>query len=502
MPAARYWRLTAIETYDMGDLELSEIALYNGASRVDASATLGSVLAPASGTLTALSDVDFGTTVRWTAADTALSGFAITWDFGSSQNIDKIGVAGPTLDNFAHNFVLSYSTDQATWTRLFQTLPSSSWKGSTGFYEIDDPFIENDLLNTSLLLRGAGANGSTAIADSSLYSKTLTVVGGVQIATAQKKFGSGSISFPGTVGSYLQHPWDVSLDPLLGDFTIEAFVFLTGYSASYAGAFGVAIFSSYQAGGSPPAGWQLRIDGTASAYTTINVYTGNTDLNFSGFSLALNTWHHVAASRSAGQIRAFVNGVQVGSTIANTDNFQSNMSIARPFRVGHLNDVTYPFPMVGFIDELRMLKGVAAYTTNFTPPVRQHGGRAEVFDPTPLRQRLPAANVKIVEAEPLVFDNYHPQGLRGLYDREDGGDFRIVGTVKEVALPTNTPLSRRVRLAYQDNGRVIRETFSDAAGNYVFDHIRGDRVYVVTAFDYAQIYRPVAADQLIAEAYP
>ena len=57
MPAARYWRIVGVETYAGGDLELSELHLYDASGRVDAAATLTSTIAPAAGTLAALRDI-------------------------------------------------------------------------------------------------------------------------------------------------------------------------------------------------------------------------------------------------------------------------------------------------------------------------------------------------------------------------------------------------------------------------------------------------------------
>jgi hypothetical protein len=218
--------------------------------------------------------------------------------------------------------------------------------------------------SVSLLLHGNGTNGSTTITDSSPTPKTVTAVGNAQISTAQSKFGGASLLFDGN-GDYLTIPDSTNWN-LPNDFTIEAWVYLTAYSASYAGSFGAAVISQYffPATG-PDAGWQLRINGTASSYTTINVYTGRTDLNFAT-TVSLNAWTHVAVTRSGSSIRAFVNGTQAGSTITNSDAFTE--SGTRSLWIGGINDATYKFWLPGYIDDLRITKGVARYTANFTPP--------------------------------------------------------------------------------------------------------------------------------------
>jgi hypothetical protein len=227
----------------------------------------------------------------------------------------------------------------------------------------NDPYLYT---NTVLLLHGDGTNGSTNIVDSSKVAggpKTVTAVGNAQISTAQSKFGGSSIAFDGN-GDYLTIP-DSTAWNLPNDFTIEAWVYLTAYSANWAGNFGAAVVANYQGTAGADKGWQLRINGTSSSYTTINLYTGFTDLNFAT-TVSLNTWTHVAVTRSGSSIRTFVGGTQAGSTITNNDAFTEDGS--RQLWIGGLNDSTYRFWFPGYMDDIRITKDVARYTSNFTPP--------------------------------------------------------------------------------------------------------------------------------------
>lgn len=84
-------------------------------------------------------------------------------------------------------------------------------------------------------------------------------------------------------------------------------------------------------------------------------------------------------------------------------------------------------------------------------------------------------------------------------DIQYGGRHRIVGTVKQVGTP-NQPVERRVRLFRMRDGIFIRETWSDAAGNYRFEWIDGAETYFVVSYDHAGLYRAVIADGLVPEA--
>jgi len=225
--------------------------------------------------------------------------------------------------------------------------------------------VDGDFDNVSLLLKGEGTNGSTTILDSSSNNNSVSVNGDAQISTAvNTPFGTGDgvLAFDGT-GDYLVLPDSTAWD-FPNNFTIESWVYLTGYSDPYAGLYGAAVLSQFSPGSSPN-GWQLRIDGTASSYTTIYVFTGNTSLYFAT-TVSLNTWTHVAVTRSGSSIRTFVNGVQAGSTITNNDSFTEGDS--RPLWVGGLNTLTYRFWLPGYISNLRITKGVARYTENFDVP--------------------------------------------------------------------------------------------------------------------------------------
>lgn len=74
-------------------------------------------------------------------------------------------------------------------------------------------------------------------------------------------------------------------------------------------------------------------------------------------------------------------------------------------------------------------------------------------------------------------------------DYHDGGPYSTpLGTTKNVGTPSNTPVSRRVRLHDQASGRVVREMWSDpTTGAYQFNGLRAG-TYYVAAFDHTGEY--------------
>jgi len=211
-----------------------------------------------------------------------------------------------------------------------------------------DPYYNN----VSLLLHGDGANGSTTIVDSSPSPKTVTAFGDAQISTAQSKFGGASIAFDGT-DDYLQIPASSDFDFGTEDFTVEFWLYQTS-----AVVFATIIDVNY--GTSP--NFTFQRDSTLLKF---NLYLNGLGTTISETSLhSLNTWQHYAIVRkgtSANNVVIYRDGVNVGSGTYTGNAGNSSVT----FNIGG-SPVGPDFP--GYIDDLRITKGIARYTANFTPP--------------------------------------------------------------------------------------------------------------------------------------
>jgi hypothetical protein len=181
-------------------------------------------------------------------------------------------------------------------------------------------------------------------------------VGNAQVSTSVKKYGSGSYYFDGT-GDYLIMP-----DVLTGqfgtrDFTIEYWDYHGSQVTNYAPQVGT--LSSVTPAGTWRFGTLSNNGGVVLAYHNGSIYLvvqfGTTAYNDS-------TWRHFALTRSGTTVRAFVDGVQVGSNATITQNFNS----ANRVIVGA--ELFSPTYFNGYISDLRLTKGLARYTANFIPP--------------------------------------------------------------------------------------------------------------------------------------
>lgn len=88
-------------------------------------------------------------------------------------------------------------------------------------------------------------------------------------------------------------------------------------------------------------------------------------------------------------------------------------------------------------------------------------------------------------------------------DMENGGNFRIYGSVEQkLAGDATLPLKRRVRLHRSRDGLLVRETWSDAQGNYRFDGITDRYKYDAIAWDHEGLQQSVVANDLTPEVMP
>ena len=211
--------------------------------------------------------------------------------------------------------------------------------------EIGDP----NFSNVSLLLHGDGVNGSTTIIDNSLLANTVTAVGNAQISTAQSKFGGSSISLPDTTSF------------------VDALTPGSGYSFG-SGNFTVEFFGYFTHPGSQARRWVV-LSG-AGGYLVIrqesnNQYsfffeTGGVIYGpFLGGSVTRNAWVHIALVRNGSSWVLYVNGT---STVSRTGSETLPL-----FDQAGLGGFAGEHG-TGFYDEVRITKGVARYTANFTPP--------------------------------------------------------------------------------------------------------------------------------------
>jgi hypothetical protein len=111
-------------------------------------------------------------------------------------------------------------------------------------------------------------------------------------------------------------------------------------------------------------GWSIHQRRSNESYG-LNLYVGGSIIigrNMNGV-VTLNDWNHAAFTREGTNLRLFVNGVQQGVTETDSTNVTSSGN----FTVGNGRSA-HNVSSYADMDEVRITKGAARYTTNFTPP--------------------------------------------------------------------------------------------------------------------------------------
>jgi len=222
---------------------------------------------------------------------------------------------------------------------------------------------------TKLLLPFDGANGATTTSDSSNKNGTVSFTGNTSISTAQSKFGGSSMYFDGS-GDYLRvidTYWNSALSS--GDFTMECWARFDTNQDS------LLLANRGNSGSNTNNGFGLMrySSATLSGQVYMFWYAGGWNYlnNTQGTRTAIteNVWYHIAVTRSGNTWKLFLNG-----TVEDTVTSSSNMTngVNGSLDIGILQYSPTYYPMAGWMDDVRVTKGVARYTSNFTPPTTAH----------------------------------------------------------------------------------------------------------------------------------
>jgi len=214
--------------------------------------------------------------------------------------------------------------------------------------------VDEFFANVSLLINADDeADGSTNIVDISNSNHTITVSGNTQIDTTTFKYGTGSLKFDG-LGDYLtvSGTSDLSFD---SDFTFETW-FLINSKQQYQTLIGMRPTSTN--------GAYFNVQFTSSGELMLFV---NSTQQLTSDVISTGQWYHFAICRNSGTTTMYLDGASQGS-FADSTNYLCPSD--RP-RIGGADFNSPPTDSTiwdGYIDDMRITKGIARYSSDFTPP--------------------------------------------------------------------------------------------------------------------------------------
>lgn len=212
-----------------------------------------------------------------------------------------------------------------------------------------------------LLLPFDGANDDTSTTDESDSNHTVSFNGSADISTAQSKFGGSSLYLPGGSSDWINIAGSTDFNFGTSDFTIELWVYRTHT------AYGFLIETRGGEDTTSTDGIGLYIGSGGNNEIGVAVNRSNVIL-INQDHQTNDQWQHFAIVREGSTMTLYIDGTSRGTGSNSTD-----FNRSRPIRIGNFHGSSsggYGFQ--GYIDDFRVTKGLARYTSNFTPPSASH----------------------------------------------------------------------------------------------------------------------------------
>jgi YD repeat-containing protein len=247
-----------------------------------------------------------------------------------------------TVDSQSPAHMQTYSYDNAG--RALAHTDANSHTSTVAFYS-DSTFSGPDAYaaSVSLLLDGE-CDGCDQVIDRSANAAAPTATTGVHITTADKKSGNSSISI--AAGSGIAFPGQAGL-LMTGDYTLEGWAKVSNRADIY-----FFVITTTEAPN------RVAIFTSSSGALLFNRYGYNSVYFNSASNLfPLNTWFHLACERAGQTISCYVNGQVVGSL--SDGGTEGNGVGGIQLNSGSSSGILW--------DDVRVTKGVARYSGNFTP---------------------------------------------------------------------------------------------------------------------------------------
>jgi hypothetical protein len=277
---------------------------------------------------------------------------------GSSFRMWLNGTSVATYTSAATMPAINISTSLGNFYNQYGTLQANGVSSLTGYLSstriVKDTAVYNPsnstitvptapltaITNTSLLLNFTNAGIYDATTKANLVALSDT-----QVSTTQAKFGTTSIKFDGTSDNL-----NFGTTTLGGDFTMECWFYQTAKSANYVpiisgttGTYNFPLILDYQ--GSGKIGYYLTSGQNAATASSV---------------FSLNTWTYLTMVRSGSTITVYLNGTSILTASG------VSTSIMVDTAGGWSAASEYLFN--GYMQDVRITKGVARYTADFTPP--------------------------------------------------------------------------------------------------------------------------------------
>ncbi|KPA18765.1 secreted protein, partial [Candidatus Magnetomorum sp. HK-1] len=345
--------------------------------------------------------------ISFTVTDTNEQSLTITYQSSDESIIasDGITFSGEEVSYTGNTYIVNATSVETTVTL---TVTPETTQSGTVFITITVTDPDGMTSATSFSLTVVFGNhylsllmhmDDADLSDSSLYNHETNQYGGVSYSDIQSKFGGKSAYLDGVV-NYISIPYHESLTFGSEDFTIDLWFYFINTNKYISFGLGDQYCSTTYG-----LDWGLTIkSGTYSDSFGIIFSNPSFTSKRIAATIPVASWHHAAFVRSGNTLMYFLDGVKLGTSALETNfEFPDNnypLYIGKFFGGSTCETTIYS---QGYIDELKISKGIAYWTENFTPPAAQYIPQGEVLNPPEITQISDQSIILNSSTSPISF---------------------------------------------------------------------------------------------------
>lgn len=249
----------------------------------------------------------------------------------------------------------------------------------------------------------------------------------VSYSKSGAKFGSGGASFNGSSSRFSIANTDGGLDFGSGDYTIDFWLYLTKSGTTQ---------TLLDWRPSSSSGF-LILYLNSSNQIVVSSNNGLSPRTLTTFTLGTYTWYHIALVRYNGVVNVYVNGSQ-SSPLADTSEYSiaSNVGVGKSLATGSGGYLG------GYIDELIVSKGIARWTSNFTPPTDQYSKVVFLIQDGTELKTINSGSLTTVcnttDSDTIIESAFNNSGITDLSIWNDNLANQVVNSTFKVVMYRNT----------------------------------------------------------------
>ena len=229
---------------------------------------------------------------------------------------------------------------------------SGTYLALGGYY--DTNYVYNGRLQDFRIYKGVAKYNDNFVVASTSPAILPDTPSGVSGSSKLTKITEGAVSFDGS-GDYLSLINNNDFNISTGDWTIEGFLYAKSPSTT-------SVFLNKRSNGSTYQWIAVAlVSGQFTVYATSNGSSWDIISGTSFGTAVANKWHHWAVVRNGNTFTGYLDGV--GKVLTT-----SSSSISLDTADLHIGSDTDGTSFSGFLSNVRIIKGTALYTSNFTPP--------------------------------------------------------------------------------------------------------------------------------------